>query len=158
MVRPECLENEIKCWLDDIYPGEIDVIVAPEVHHEFKNPFEKPKITVIFALTKFEKQRDTSTVLQDEFNHVDIVIQSRYMRDKFGVYDLYEQIRRRVHSRTSKIAGDKYQTVAFVPDGDNLDENVWTYVYQVRVKSMVVESENEFEESPILQSVQYEGI
>ena len=155
MTKIDCIEDEIKVWLGDIYPDKIQVIQSPENESEFESPKEKPKISVVYSHTKFEGQRSTGSVVQDEWLHVDVVIQSRTLREKLGIYDLYNEVRRRLHGRQSKLTGDKYQSVSFEPFS-NRDEDFWTYVYQVRMKSMAVEAENCFEEYPILKSVNYE--
>lgn len=156
MDRIECIENEIVGFLHDLKPMGIDVIPTPENMAEFVQPSIRPKVTAIFSHTKFERERSTSDVLQDEWLMFDIVIQSRIIRGKLGAHDIYNMVRKRIHGRTSCTAGDKFVSVHYVPYNENTPQDVWTYVYQVKVRCMVVEAHWDFTEEPVITEINFD--
>ena len=78
----------------------IDLVKLPETEAEMERPFENGRVTVCFKRATYgdpgdNRMRSTGNMVQNETVHIELVVQSRWLRlPNKGVYDVWDKCRR----------------------------------------------------------------
>ena len=144
----EQLENDVKARLQTMMGSGVEVELEPETETANRTPFAKPRVSVMFDQSEFEKQKATGYIAQHETCRLAILIRCRLLRGDNGIYTTVENVRRYIAGYAppnwSKMWLIKFQFL-------KRENNLWEYVLTVGSTSMIVEEDAPPTE-PLLQS------
>lgn len=91
------IEQEVVTWLGPLTNGGgVDVVQLPQLQADFDRPFMKGRITVAYKSSDFGDVINTHHIVQDEKIQVELIIQSRKLRDDDGLHAITEAVKRRL--------------------------------------------------------------
>ena len=121
------VEDEVVARLISVIP-DFDIVPLPQKSAEFKNPDERPRITVAYGGSEFPAMKSTNESRQDENVTVLINITSRLLRGDVGIYSIIEKvINALLGFRLSNIDRLLLKSIEF----DNRDESTTIFSYNV---------------------------
>lgn len=136
----EELEIEMRDLLTTKFGEAVDVELEPEVELANKKPFIKPRVSIMYDQSEFEKSKTTQYIAQDETGRIVFLLRSRTLRGAKGIWTLANNVRKYIvgyqPKNWSKISLVKF---SFVKRGEGLWE--WTLI--ASSKAMIVEEHDE---------------
>ena len=132
----EQFEIDVRDQLIQSLGSGVEVELEPEVEGQNKTPFAKPRVSILFDQSEFEKQLSTQYIGQSETGRCAIIIRSRKLRGPDGIYTTTENVRISIlgfaPTNWSKIWLQKFVFL-------KKENGLWEYALIIASKSMVVE-------------------
>lgn len=139
------LEDELVAVLRATITDVVVIIVPlPENTADFKRPpVGGARITVGFNESNFKDTLSTVPILQPDEMVLVISMQSRTLRDTYGIYTLKTQVEQALIGYTPANCDMPITGMYFGPPGpgmDVLDLDGWSFVYHIKTRTALVQT------------------
>lgn len=136
----EELEIELCDLLKTKLGNDVDVELEPEFEALNKTPFAKPRVSIMYDQSEFEKPKTTQYIAQDEVGRMVFIIRSRSLRGPKGIWTVVNNVRKYIvgyqPKNWNKITLVKFSFV-------KKEEGLWEWALLASSKAMIVEEHEE---------------